>query len=59
VYTHVKVFSATKVRDRDELGEKITAWIKEEDPNIKHTEVRLSSDHSFHCLVIVVFYEKK
>jgi hypothetical protein len=53
----VKVFSATKARDREGLGELITTWIRE------HPELRLvdkivtqSSDSEFHCLTITVFY---
>jgi hypothetical protein len=52
----VKVFSATKVRERNELGERVTAWLQEH-PGVTNVEavVRLSSDKSFHCLSIVLF----
>jgi hypothetical protein len=52
----VKVFSATKFRDRDELGERVTGWLREH-PGVTNLEavVRLSSDRSFHCLSIVLF----
>jgi hypothetical protein len=52
----VKVFSATKARDRDELGERVTEWLRR-DPTIEvlHTVVMLSSDQRFHCLSITVF----
>ena len=51
----VKVFSATMARDRDRLGERVTAWIQEHPgATILNTTVRLSSDSKFHCLSIVL-----
>lgn len=52
----VKVFSATKRRDREALGERVTAWLRGH-PNVQITRasVTLSSDQSFHCLSIVLF----
>lgn len=58
-FDEVRVFSATKARERTELGDKVTDWIKTERPIIKKTEVLQSSDHEFHCLSIVVFYDKQ
>lgn len=51
----VKVFSATKAKDRDALGEAVTAWIAD-NPGVRvlKTFVRLSSDSRFHCLSIVL-----
>jgi len=61
-FNGVKVFSATMAPDRDHLGDKITAWLRER-PNIDivDTVVTQSSDEAFHCLAITVFYweEKK
>ena len=56
----VKVFSATKARDRDALGDRITLWLSA-NPGIEvqDTVVRLSSDSSFHCLSIVLFASQK
>jgi hypothetical protein len=53
--TLVKVFSATKARDRESLGEAVTAWIAR-NPNVQilKTFVMLSSDSEFHCLSIVL-----
>ena len=50
-----KVFSATKARDREALGEKIGAWLAT-NPHlqIRETFVRLSSDREFHCLSFVL-----
>lgn len=51
----VKVFTATRARDRESLGEVITAWIAQ-NPSVRilKTVVALSSDSEFHCLSIVV-----
>ena len=57
-YTGAKVFSATKAKEREDLGNYITRWLKE-NPNIKikDTVVRQSSDNEFHCLTIILFYD--
>jgi hypothetical protein len=53
----VQVFSVTRVREREVLGETITEWIRAHPENqIEHQVVRQSSDADFHCLTIVVFY---
>jgi len=51
----VKVFSVTKARDRQDLGERVTAWIQE-NPNVQvvNTVVSQSSDQSYHCLSMVL-----
>lgn len=56
-FTGVKVFSATKAREREELGENVTRWIKA-NPNLRVTDkiVTQSSDREFHCLTITLFY---
>ena len=56
-FNGVKVFSATMVADRDQLGEKITAWIASH-PQCKITDVKVtqSSDEAFHCLAITLFF---
>lgn len=53
----VKVFSATKAKEREELGDNVTRWIAN-NPNAQVTEkiVTQSSDREFHCLTITVFY---
>ena len=53
----VKVFTATKAREREELGEAITRWLAQ-NPGIEIVDkvVRQSSDNEFHCLSIVLFY---
>jgi hypothetical protein len=53
----VKVFSATLFNDRQQLGEKITAWIADH-PQHELTEIIVtqSSDEAFHCIAFTVFY---
>jgi hypothetical protein len=52
----VKVFSATRSRDRATLGERMTEWLDANPGSrVLRTEVRQSSDSAFHCLSIVVF----
>jgi hypothetical protein len=57
-FTGVKVFSATKAREREELGEHVTHWIRA-NPNARIIDkiVTQSSDREFHCLTITIFYE--
>ena len=57
-FTGMKVFSATKAREREELGECVTAWLRE-NKHLKIVDkiVRQSSDREFHCLTIVLFFE--
>jgi hypothetical protein len=56
-YNGVKVFSATKAREREMLGERITEWIESMgEIEIIDTTVTQSSDREFHCLTITLFY---
>ncbi len=59
-FTGVKVFSATKAREREELGETVTRWLQSS-PQIEVVDrvVSQSSDNEFHCLTIVLFYRQK
>lgn len=56
-FNGVKVFSATMVADREQLGEKVTAWMHA-NPDRKVTDIIItqSSDEAFHCVAITVFY---
>ncbi len=55
-----KVFSATKAREREELGETVTRWIRSNTGvEIVDRVVTQSSDDEFHCLTIVLFYRDK
>ena len=59
-FTGMKVFSTTLARDREQMGEKITAWIKD-NPNLEivDRQVTQSSDKEFHCLTVTLFYKQK
>lgn len=58
-FTGVKVFSATKAREREELGETVTRWLRSNDVEIVDRVVTQSSDDEFHCLTIVLFFREK
>ena len=53
----VKVFSATKARERGRLGEEVTYWMRQnKGVEIVDKIVTQSSDSEFHCLTITLFY---
>ena len=56
-FTGVKVFSATKAKEREELGDHVTRWIAA-NPGVEIADkiVTQSSDREFHCLTITIFY---
>lgn len=56
----LQVFSATMVKDRNELGEKVTAWLTDNRPrvDIVDIEVHQSSDDAFHCVTIVLYFRR-
>lgn len=58
-FNGVKIFSATMFADRGQLGEKVTAWIAS-GSHRKLTDIIVtqSSDASFHCITIAVFYHE-
>jgi len=51
----VKVFTATKAKDRESIGEKVTSWI-DAHPNARvlKAQVTQSSDREFHCFSIIL-----
>jgi hypothetical protein len=56
-FNGVKVFSATMVADRDQLGEKVTAWMQANSQHkVTDIIVTQSSDEAFHCIAVTVFY---
>ncbi|MCL2179283.1 MAG: hypothetical protein FWC28_01525 [Proteobacteria bacterium] len=60
MFTGVKVFSATKAKEREELGGNVSRWIKSNpDLQIVDREVRQSSDNEFHCFSLILFYKKR
>jgi hypothetical protein len=61
MFDGVKVFSATKQKEREELGETVTKWL---DRNVDKVEVvdkivTQSSDSEYHCIAITLFYNRK
>jgi hypothetical protein len=59
-FTGVKVFSTTLARDRENMGENITKWLKENtNVDVVDKVVTQSSDKEFHCLTITLFYRAK
>jgi folate-dependent tRNA-U54 methylase TrmFO/GidA len=58
-FNAVKVFTATKHRDREMLSEQITDWLRAHpDVTIVDKVVTQSSDSEFHCLTITLFYKE-
>ncbi len=56
-FTAAKVFSATKAREREDLGAKLTQWMRENpEAQIVDKVITQSSDNEFHCLTIFIFY---
>lgn len=57
-FNGVKVFTATKARERAKLGEDVTQWILEAGKIVIVDKiVTQSSDSEFHCLTITLFYQ--
>lgn len=56
-FNGVKVFAATMFNDRQQLGDKVTAWIAD-NPRNQLTEIIVtqSSDAAFHCISLTLFY---
>ena len=60
MFTGVKVFSATKAKEREELSENINRWLKSNtDLEIVDRVVCQSSDNEFHCYSMLIFYKQK
>lgn len=55
--TGAKVFSASRYRDREEIGDRITQWLLD-NPSLVIVDkyVTQSSDSEFHCWTLVIFY---
>lgn len=53
----VKVFSATKHTDREEIGERVERWLKaNSDLEVIDCRTLQSSDNNYHCLSVVLLY---
>ncbi len=55
----VKVFSATKAREREEMSDRINMWLEESKVDVIDKVVTQSSDREFHCLTITLFYNHR
>lgn len=59
-FTGIKVFSTTLARDREQMGETITRWLRENPQHeIVDKVITQSSDKEFHCLTITLFYKER
>ena len=58
-FTGIRVFCATRAREREVLGDFITMWIRG-NPQLEIVDkvVRQSSDAEFHCFSITLFYRE-
>ena len=56
--TGVKIFSATKAREREEISDRVTNWLAANRGKVKliDKQVTQSSDREFHCLTVTLFY---
>lgn len=61
MFEAVKVFSATKQKERDELGETITRWLDERRGKVDIVDkiITQSSDSEYHCVTITLFYNRR
>ncbi len=59
-FTGVKVFSATKAWEREQISERINDWLGV-NPGVEIVDkiVTQSSDSEFHCLTITLFYNSE
>ena len=60
MFDGVKVFSATKQKEREDLGEQVTHWLEEHKNRVEVVDkmVTQSSDNEYHCITITVFYRR-
>lgn len=55
-YSVVKVFTATKAKERNAVGDRATEWLRgNPDMEVVDKQLRLSSDQEFHCLSLILF----
>ena len=61
MFDAVKVFSATKQKEREELGETVTRWLQKHGSTIDVVDkiVTQSSDSEYHCVTITLFFRHK
>ncbi|MDP3274899.1 MAG: hypothetical protein Q8Q09_06845 [Deltaproteobacteria bacterium] len=56
-FSGAKVFTATRAKEREDLGDSITRWLRA-NPSVQVVDkiVTQSSDQEFHCLTITLFF---
>ena len=56
----VRIWRRLGAHDREELGELITRWLESQSGKIKLVDkvVTQSSDNEYHCVTVVLFYDK-
>ena len=61
MFDAVKIFSATKQKERDELGETVTRWLDDRRGTIQIVDklVTQSSDSEYHCVTVTLFYNRR
>jgi hypothetical protein len=60
VFSGMKIFSTTLARDREQMGDNITRWLRDNQQyEIVDKMVTQSSDKEFHCLTITLFYRER
>jgi hypothetical protein len=59
-FTGMKIFSTTLARDREQMSDNITRWLRD-NPQFEIVDkiVTQSSDKEFHCLTITLFYRER
>lgn len=57
--TGCKVFSATRSRERESLGERVTEWVRVNNVEVTQAFVTQSSDNAFHCITCTIFYRER
>ena len=55
----VQVFSATLARERESLGDRVNDWLATAKVDVVDLVLEQSSDESYHCTTIVVFYRRR
>lgn len=60
VFDGVKIFSATKQKERETLGETITQWLDDHRDTVRIVDKNIlqSSDNAYHCLSVTLFYQR-
>lgn len=57
----IKVFTASMLKEREDLSNRVNTWLEKNKLAVElvDREIRQSSDSSYHCLSIILFYKRK